>query len=276
MDPPQTRFFHLLNMRTKMMLPGTLEMVLYLATVALADRSSVFVASDTGAITIPAETNSNDFGVLGNLLADSNSNFVVAKIIFFERFEFLVFKVQSHTMWPYMCLCCGLFVTTQFQFECCGVRDSLHRRRRRRASWRQRCGAGWSPVLAGPKVVSASHDESQRQGTFGVVATCMCDHSSCFDQTYGCPGEGPLTLGSPDAQGMCLTPTQEFTTCDMINRKTQEKRGPHVICRACGEHPRTPTQWTEMQEMPYLGMQHGRRKRCRGFAMLPHVRRCFA
>ena len=43
--------------------------------------------------------------------------------IFFERFEFFVFKVQSHTMWPYMCMCCGLYVPTQFHFECCGVRD---------------------------------------------------------------------------------------------------------------------------------------------------------
>ena len=40
------------------------------------------------------------------------------------------------------------------------------------------CGAGRSPVLAGPKVVSTSYDESQRRGTFGVVATCMCDHPS--------------------------------------------------------------------------------------------------
>ena len=33
---------------------------------------------------------------------------------FFEQFEFFgVFKVQSHTMWPYMCLCCGLFAPTQ-------------------------------------------------------------------------------------------------------------------------------------------------------------------
>ena len=101
------------------------------------------------------------------------------------------------------------------------------------------CGAGRSPVLAGPKVVSTSHDESQRHGKYGVVATCMCDHPSigkflrfcitflcivarvcssthpgrhwpaCFDQTCGYPGDGPLTtLDSPDAQGMCLTPTQ--------------------------------------------------------------------
>ena len=29
----------------------------------------------------------------------------------------------THTIWPYMCLCCGLFVPTEFQFECCGVLD---------------------------------------------------------------------------------------------------------------------------------------------------------
>ena len=28
-------------------------------------------------------------------------------------------------MWPSMCTCCGLFAPTQFQFECCGVRDEL-------------------------------------------------------------------------------------------------------------------------------------------------------
>ena len=65
--------------------------------------------------------NSNDFGCFWNYLADSNSNFVAA--IFLEGFEFLVFKVQSHTMWPYMSLCCGLFAPTQFQLECCGVFD---------------------------------------------------------------------------------------------------------------------------------------------------------
>ena len=36
------------------------------------------------------EINSNDFGWFWNKLADWNSNFVVAKIIFFEGFEFLV------------------------------------------------------------------------------------------------------------------------------------------------------------------------------------------
>ena len=36
---------------------------------------------------------------------------------------FDVFKSQSHTMCPYMCMCCGLLAPTQFNFECCGVRD---------------------------------------------------------------------------------------------------------------------------------------------------------
>ena len=44
--------------------------------------------------------------------------------LFSERFDFFgVFKVQSHTMWPHMCMCCGLFAPTQYHFECCGVRD---------------------------------------------------------------------------------------------------------------------------------------------------------
>ena len=29
-------------------------------------------------------------------------------------------------MWPYMFLCCGLFVPTQFHFECCGVFDDMY------------------------------------------------------------------------------------------------------------------------------------------------------
>ena len=40
------------------------------------------------------------------------------------------------------------------------------------------CGAGWSPVLAGPKVVSTSYDESQRHGTFGAFVESLCDCSS--------------------------------------------------------------------------------------------------
>ena len=51
-------------------------------------------------ITIPPEINSNDFGGFWNKLADSNSNFVVAKI-FFEGFEFLVRSCESAVA----CLC---------------------------------------------------------------------------------------------------------------------------------------------------------------------------
>ena len=51
--------------------------------------------------TIRPEINSNDFGVFWNKLADSNSNFVVAKIIFFERFEFLVRSCECAVA----CLC---------------------------------------------------------------------------------------------------------------------------------------------------------------------------
>ena len=60
--------------------------------------------------TIPPETNSNDFGGFLELIS---------------RFEFGFRRrgVPSHTMWPCMCMCCGLFVPTQFHFECCGVRD---------------------------------------------------------------------------------------------------------------------------------------------------------
>ena len=39
-------------------------------------------------------------------------------------------------------------------------------------------GAGWSPVLAGPKIVSTSYDEPQRYGTSGAVATWLRDHPS--------------------------------------------------------------------------------------------------
>ena len=48
---------------------------------------------------------------------------------------------------------------------------------------------------------------------------------TCFDQTCGYPGEGPLTtLDSPDAPAISLTATQEIKTCDMVRRKTKWKR----------------------------------------------------
>ena len=55
----------------------------------------------TAGDTIRPETNSNDFGGFWNLLEDSNSNFVVAKIIFFEGFEFLVCSCECAVA----CLC---------------------------------------------------------------------------------------------------------------------------------------------------------------------------
>ena len=167
--------------------------------------------------------------------------------------------------------------------------------------------ANYSELFAGPKVVSASHDESHRHGTFGVVATCMCDHPSigkflrycitflcivawacssthplrhwpaCFDQTCGYPGEGPLTtLDSPGVPGMSLTPTQEIMTCDMIRRKTKEKRGPHEICRACGSTLARRHNGLKCRKCRAWTMQRGMRKGCCGFTLLPHVRRCFA
>ena len=59
-------------------------------------------------------------------LADSNSIFVAAGFFFWTIRIFGVFKVQSHTTWPYMCMCRGLFVPTHFHFECCGVRDDIY------------------------------------------------------------------------------------------------------------------------------------------------------
>ena len=48
---------------------------------------------------MPPEINSNDFGGFWNQLEDSNSNFVAAEIIFFERFEFLVRSCECAVAW---------------------------------------------------------------------------------------------------------------------------------------------------------------------------------
>ena len=123
---------------------------------------------------------------------------------------------------------------------------------------------GWCPATAGPTVVGTSHAESQRHGTSGAFATCTCDHPSLgkflkccftslrivawicssahpgrqwpayFDQTCGYKGEEPLTtLDSPGAPAISLTPTQEIRTCDMVRRKTKEKRFGNELRRAC-------------------------------------------
>ena len=55
----------------------------------------------------------NKFERFGGFLELTNRFEYVAEIMFFERFEFFI----CSTMWPYMCMCCGLFVPTQFHFE---------------------------------------------------------------------------------------------------------------------------------------------------------------
>ena len=75
---------------------------------------------------------------------------------------------------------------------------------------------------------------------------------------------------------MCLTPTQETMTCDMIRRKTKKNGEPAYDMQGVWEHPCTQTQWTRVQGMPCMGMQRGTCKGCCGFTLLPHVRRCFA
>ena len=73
-----------------------------------------------------------------------------------------------------------------------------------------------------------------------VAWVCSSTHPvrhwpACFDQTCGYPGEGPLTtLDSPDAPGMCLTPTQELRTCVVLRRKTQ---GDSAECANPPSHP---------------------------------------
>ena len=69
-------------------------------------------------ISIRPETISNDFRVFLELISRFEFDFRRCGFFFWAIRIFGVFKVQSHTMWPYMCLCCGLFVPTQFHFEC--------------------------------------------------------------------------------------------------------------------------------------------------------------
>ena len=61
-----------------------------------------------------AQTNSNDFGGFLESISRFESESRRRGNYFFEGFEF--FGV-------FMWMCRGLFVPTQFHFECCGVRD---------------------------------------------------------------------------------------------------------------------------------------------------------
>ena len=74
-------------------------------------------------VTMPPETISNDFGWFLELISRFEFEFCRCEI-FFEGFKFLVCSKFNHTPCGlYMCMCCGLCVPTEFQFECCGVRD---------------------------------------------------------------------------------------------------------------------------------------------------------
>ena len=92
---------------------------------------------------------------------------------------------------------------------------------------------------------------------------CSCAHPgrhwpACFELTCGCPWEGPLTTpDTPDAPGMCLAPTLGIMACGMVRRKTKEKRGRRMVCRACGTPLPTQKEWSQVQEMPCVGLLGG-------------------
>ena len=73
------------------------------------------------------------------------------------------------------------------------------------------------------------------------IVAWFCSHArpgrrwpTCFDQTCGYPGEGPLTtLDSPEAPEPSLTPTQEVRTCVVVRRKTKGVKWRNQMCRAC-------------------------------------------
>ena len=85
-------------------------------------RRIYIVGSGASLHSIPPETKANDF-VFFIIQQIRIRFFVVAKIFFRTIRLFGVFKVQSHAMRLYMCMCCGLCAPTQFQFECCCVLD---------------------------------------------------------------------------------------------------------------------------------------------------------
>ena len=64
----------------------------------------------------------------------------------------------------------------------------------------------------------------------------------------------------------------------MRHDQTQNEREvwPVYDMQGVWEHPHTHTQWTQVQQMPCMGVQRGTRKGCRGFTLLPHVMGCFA
>ena len=79
---------------------------------ALEARLGRMVAANEPIVTytMRPETNSNDFGRVLELIGRFEFDFR-------RRGIFGVFKVQSHIMWPYMCMCCGLFVPITLSFQ---------------------------------------------------------------------------------------------------------------------------------------------------------------
>ena len=76
-------------------------------------------------VTIRPKINSNDFGWFLELISRFEFEFCRRGNFFVNDSNFLVCSKFNHTQCgPYMCLCCGLFVPTQFLFECCGVCDN--------------------------------------------------------------------------------------------------------------------------------------------------------
>ena len=83
---------------------------------------------------------------------------------------------------------------------------------------------------------------------FLSICTVACSHArpgrrwpTCFDQTCGYRGEGPLTtLDASEGPEPSLTPTQELRTCVTVRRKTKGDKWRNQVCRPC-KSSLTPT-----------------------------------
>ena len=103
--------------------------------------------------TMLPELNSNDFVFLQ---LSNTFEFDICRCgnyYFFSRFEFIVCSKFNHTqMWPYICMCCGLLVPTQFHFECRWVFDdsryhkNLYRRWLQKKKWNH-CGRSCGSIV---------------------------------------------------------------------------------------------------------------------------------
>ena len=130
------------------------------------------------------------------------------------------------------------------------------------------------------KVVSTTYDESERHGTHGVVATCMCDHPStflcveawicssthpgrhwpaCFDQTCGYPGEGPLTtLGlTRRTRDVLDADTRVHDVRHDEAQNDRESGCPNETCKACWSTRRRRHNGLKCSKCHGMGMQRG-------------------